>query len=212
MTALDALISENPDFQAWGDGTPANWSVPPDVLRFIAGRVGPGMRTLETGSGQTTVAFAAAGAEHTAITIDRSEADRIRLWCARQGLHARLTFIHESSEVALARGDAIPDELDFVFIDGAHRFPFPCLDWHFTERRLKVGGIVGIDDIDMPSVRLLHDFLEIEEEWELVAAIEQTSFFRRLRETVVVNDCQGQRLNKLVPIGQLLRPRPASEA
>jgi hypothetical protein len=197
--SLNLLILENPSFQCWSDGTPANWSVAPDVLRFIHRHVSRGMRTLETGAGQTTVAFALAGARHTAITLDPGEAERIRAWCVDHGVEADLTFIHESSDIALARGDGIPQGVDFVFIDGAHRFPFPCLDWHYTERRLKVGGIVAVDDYQMPSVRILHDFLEGEDEWELIEVLGRTSFFRRLRETVVINDCWGQRLNQRQP-------------
>jgi hypothetical protein len=44
---------------------------------------------------------------------------------------------------------------------------------------------VGIDDIDMPAVRVLHDFLDFEEEWELVEVIGRMSFFRRIRAAVV---------------------------
>jgi len=198
MTPLDLLIQENPRLQAWGDGTPANWAVAPDVLRFISHHVEPGMRTLETGAGQTTIALAIAGARHTAITLDPGEAERIRSWCTRHGVGSdNLTFIHESSDQALARGAGLPETLDVVFIDGAHRFPFPCLDWHFTESRLKIGGLLGVDDFAMPSVRILFDFLNGEDEWTLVETIARTAFFRRERETVVVNDCQGQRINQV---------------
>jgi len=194
--SLNQLILENPAFQAWSDGTPANWSVSPEVLRFIHRHVRSGMSTLETGAGQTTAAFALAGARHIAITLDPGEAERIRAWCTNHGVDADLTFIHESSDVALARGTGIPDRLDFVLIDGAHRFPFPCIDWHYTQGRVPVGGIVAVDDFTMPSVRVLHDFLLGEDEWGLVEVLGRTSFFRRLSETIVVNDCQGQRINQ----------------
>src|SRR5215831_3071645 len=74
---LERLIVERPSFHAWPDGTPANWSVEPRVLRFIAAHVKPGMSTLETGAGQTTVAFALAGAHHICITPDQAQVDRI---------------------------------------------------------------------------------------------------------------------------------------
>jgi hypothetical protein len=51
--AVDRLIAAQPSFHAWPDGRPANWSVAPDVLRYIAARVKPGMNTLETGAGHT---------------------------------------------------------------------------------------------------------------------------------------------------------------
>ena len=107
-----------------------------------------------------------------------------------------MTFIHESSAVALPSGRSIPDRLDFVFIDGAHRFPFPILDWHYTEHRVPVGGIVAVDDYPVPSVRILHNFLVGEDDWELLFSTQNTSFFRRVRETVNVLDFFGQKINK----------------
>jgi hypothetical protein len=41
----------------------------------------------------------------------------------------------------------------------------PLWSWVAYVRRL---WVVGIDDIDMPAFRVLHDFLDFEEEWELV--------------------------------------------
>jgi len=161
---IEALIAEPPHFHAWPDGKPANWAVAPGVLLFLFRQLRPGMHTLETGAGHTTVAFAAAKTEHVCITPDRSQAERIRTYCADQGIECNVKFIHESSDIALAAGKGIPETLDVVLIDGAHRFPFPIVDWHFTESRLRVGGIVVVDDYPMPSVRILHAFMAGEDE------------------------------------------------
>jgi Methyltransferase domain len=147
MEPLEALISERPHFHIDGAGKPANWSVPPDVLRFIWSCLKPSMRTLETGAGQSTVAFAIVGTHHVCITPKQDEAQRIRSYCREHRIEDdKITFIHESSDIALASGRDIPDVLDFVFIDGAHQFPFPILDWHFSAQKIPVGGIVVIDD------------------------------------------------------------------
>jgi hypothetical protein len=193
---IETLIADSPMFHAWPDGRPANWSVAPQVLRFIYDCLEPGMSTLETGAGQTTVAFAIAGTQHVCITPDRNQAERVRAYCAARGIRDRVSYIHESSDVALASGQGIPETLDFVLIDGAHRFPFPIIDWHYTERRLRVGGIVVVDDFPMPSVRILHDFLMGEEEWELVRQFQVTSFFRRKRVSANAWDWADQKINK----------------
>jgi len=195
MDQIETLISKKPQFHAWPNGRPANWSVAPDVLRFIRASLEPSMRTLETGAGQTTVAFAIAGTHHVCITPDRAQAERIRSYCIENGIKNTVTFIHDSSDIALASGQGIPDVIDLVFIDGAHRFPFPILDWHFTERKVPVGGIVAVDDYLMPSVRILHDFLLGEDEWELIQSFQVTSFFRRKRETVNEWDWADQKIN-----------------
>jgi hypothetical protein len=196
MDNVEELIAQRPHFHAWPDGKPANWAVAPDVLRFMRQRITPGMRTLETGAGQSTVVFAMAGAQHTCITPDRDQAERIRAYCTAHAIPNTVTFIHESSDVALASGRGIPEALDFVLIDGAHRFPYPILDWHYTERRLGVGGIVAVDDYPMPSVKILFDFLAGEDEWELIQRFQRTAFFRRRRETVNVWDWADQKINE----------------
>ena len=55
----------------------------------------------------------------------------------------------------------------------------------------------------MPSVRVLHEFLAGEDEWDPVGNLGRTSFFRRQRETHVLNGCQGQNINR---IGRAARP------
>jgi hypothetical protein len=199
MHDIEQLVAQRPDLHAWPDGRPANWSVAPDVLRFIYQNLEAGTNTLETGSGQTTIAFAMAGTNHTCISPSRDEAERIRAYCVEHGIDLKVNFMHESSDVVLSAGTGIPDSLDFVLIDGAHRFPFPILDWHFTEGRLRVGGIVCVDDYPMPSVRILHDFLMGEDEWKLIRIFQRSSFFRRARETVNVWDWADQKINKSAP-------------
>ena len=197
MDPLERLIADNPSFHHWPDGSPANWSASADCLRFIRRCLSPGIHTLETGTGQSTVVFALAGTRHVCITPQPEQTARVRDYCSRRGINETITFIHESSDKALSLSESIPDRLDFVFIDGAHRFPFPCLDWHYTERRLETGGIIGLDDYIIPSVRILHDFLCRENEWELIRIIGRTSFFRKLREADTRLDCQGQRINQV---------------
>lgn len=192
---LEQLIAEQPHFHEW-DGAPANWAVAPDVLRYLSGLLRPGMSTLETGAGQTTAAFCLAGTRHLAVTPDRAQAERITAYLDRAGVTRDLTFLHESSDTALASGRGIPERLDVVLIDGAHRFPFPIIDWHYTEGRVPVGGYVVLDDCRMPSVRVLHDFLVGEDEWELVDEVHQTAFFRRAKVTVNTSDWADQKINR----------------
>jgi predicted O-methyltransferase YrrM len=193
---IKQLLADKPAFHAWPDGTPANWSVAPDVLQSLAALVKPGMNTLETGAGQTTVAFALGGANHVCITPDRVQAEKIQAYLSTLGAAASVRFIHKSSDEALPAARDISEQLDIVLIDGAHRFPFPILDWYYTQVRVPVGGLMIVDDYKMPSVRILYNFLQGEDEWELLQAFETTAFFRRAKETVSVWDWADQRINK----------------
>jgi hypothetical protein len=97
-----------------------------------------------------------------------------------------------------------------VLIDGAHRFPFPIVDWHYTQHRVPVGGIVIVDDYVMPSVRILYDFLSGEDEWELIDAFAVTAFFRRVKPTINTWNWADQRINK--PHAERVARRAASKA
>lgn len=191
---IEKLIKDNPQFHLY-KGAFTSWALHPDTLRFLYSMLTPGMSTLETGCGQTTVVFSIANTKHICIMPDSGEAERVQQYCTGLGLAKNITFLLESSDKVLACGDRIPSKLDFVFIDGAHGFPAPIIDWHYTAPRLKIGGIVGVDDFKMPSVQVLHNFLCGEEEWELVKIMHNTSFFKKLREPKDINDWSGQKIN-----------------
>ena len=116
---IERLLVDKPAFHAWPDGMPANWSVAPDVLRYLSTIIKPGMNTLETGAGQTTVAFALGGANHVCITPDEAQAVKIRDYLAALEVMSSIRFIHQSSHEALPAGIGIPEKLDLVLIDGA---------------------------------------------------------------------------------------------
>lgn len=148
---IERLIRDNPRFHEY-KGRLTSWSVHPDTPRFLFDSLEPGMATLETGFRQTTVVFAMAQTRHACITPSREEVARIRAYCRKIGLAEHIHYITESSDVALPCRFVSPQKLDIVFIDGAHRFPIPIIDWYYTSQRLKVGGLVAVDDYTMPSV------------------------------------------------------------
>jgi predicted O-methyltransferase YrrM len=72
-------------------------------------------------------------------------------------------------------------ELDFVLIDGDHAFPAPFMDWYYTADRIREGGFVAVDDTQIPTGRILRDFLLKEStRWHLEEEIGKTAIFRRI--------------------------------
>ena len=142
------------------------WGLAWPALRWLERELEAGMATLETGAGSSTLAFAAAGTEHIAVTPDASEEDRIRAQADRLGIdHSQVRFEIGPSHEVLPRLAARP--LDLVLVDGAHGFPYPMLDWWFTAEHLKVGGRMLLDDAYMPPVAALVDALRAQPGWEL---------------------------------------------
>jgi len=143
-----------------------NWTLQPEVLDLIAEKVAPGMPTLETGCGASTVAFAAAGANHVCVTPSGEEMERVRAVLDADDLPGTVSFaIGPSQDVLPGKTGA----LSLVLIDGGHGFPLPAVDWLYTAPRLDIGGTLIVDDVDLWTGAMLVSFLKEEPGWELVA-------------------------------------------
>jgi predicted O-methyltransferase YrrM len=192
---IEQLIAEKPLLHSDENGLPVDYSINTNVLRALNNYLKPGMVTLETGSGHTTVVFANIGTQHISISPYADEQSRIQQYLERKSLGASVIFLNGSSDQILPTTQ-LPISLDFVLIDGAHRFPFAFIDFHYTAERIPVGGFLCVDDVHMPSVKILYNFLKIEKEWELVQRIKNTVFFKRIAPTIIYSDWQGQEINK----------------
>ncbi len=141
-------------------GAPAGvWSTDLRCYELLASRLRPGMVTLETGCGVSTAIFAVRGTTHLCVMPYQNEADTVLSWCERHDVdHRSLRFEIGSSDVVLPRLEQTP--LDVILVDGEHQFPIPVIDWYYTARRLAVGGLLVIDDVQLPGPRLVADYVE----------------------------------------------------
>jgi len=130
------------------------------VLHYFAEVVKPTDRTAETGSGYTTVALAALAAHHLCFTSDAESAKLTRGYLETLGIAEKVTMIVEPSEVALPKLSK-SEVLDFAFVDGCHAYPLPAIDWHFLDLHLRVGGMIGFDNVEIPAVHAHTDFLSL---------------------------------------------------
>jgi len=170
------------------------WGLAWEALDFIERTVQPGMATLETGAGASTIVFAARGAEHEAVTPSQDEADRITAECERRGIATdKLRFRIGSSADVLRTWE--PRRLDFVLVDGAHAFPYPTLDWWYLAPHLKVGGLMLLDDAYMPPVASVVDHLRDSKAWHLEAPVSfRTAVARKLADEVPDGEWKGERV------------------
>ena len=58
-----------------------------------------------------------------------------------------------------------------AWLDGEHGYPFAALDWHYIDKHLKVGGVIGFDNTEIPSVHNHCEFLELNKTYALCANI-----------------------------------------
>ncbi|WP_300156536.1 class I SAM-dependent methyltransferase [Solidesulfovibrio sp.] len=179
MTAFtqEQLIATRPNLHRHGDGSHANWGVSDSVLRYIAKHSGPDAKTIETGAGLSSVAFVLSGAEHHAVFPEPYLVETLTAFLDDKGIdRSRLHLHNVPSQEFLP---AMPESgFDIALIDGEHAFPIPFLDWYYIARRMKVGGLLIIDDTQIWTGQVLKTFLSVEPEWRLVWDIYGTSFFR----------------------------------
>ena len=99
----------------------------------------------------------------------------------RQIATDRLTVIQGFSDEVLP---TLPrTDLDLVLIDGGHGFPTPIIDWYYGAGRLRAGGILVIDDVHLPAVRLLLDFLNADPRWSLMESTPKWIAFKRTKSS-----------------------------
>jgi hypothetical protein len=167
---LSAVLADPPSVHVDDvSGAATTFGLLPAALHWIVELIGPEHRTLETGCGLSTIAFALTGAEHRCIVPDPSEPERVREYCAvRQISTARCEFVVERSEEYLPRAADL-GPLDLVLIDGSHSFPQVFIDWFYIADALRVGGHVIVDDTHVWTGHLLRDFLVAEQEWEIAS-------------------------------------------
>jgi len=170
------------------------WGLAWPALEWLEREVRPGMATLETGAGSSTLAFAAGGADHVAVTPEAGEETRIRAQADRLGIdHSRVRFDIGPSHEVLPRLEQTP--LDLVLVDGAHGFPYPVLDWWYTAERLKPGGRMLIDDAYMPPVAVLVDALRAQAGWKVEESVGyRTVVVRKTADTLPSWDWSGERI------------------
>jgi predicted O-methyltransferase YrrM len=185
----EQLMHEQPSLH----GEAQLWGLAWAALAYIERTVQPGMATLETGAGASTMVFAARGAEHESVTPSADEAERITRECERRGISTEKLAFRIGSSADVLR-DWEPRPLDFVLVDGGHAFPYPTLDWWYVQPHLKIGGLMLLDDAYMPPVSAVVDHLRNSEAWRIEQpASFRTAVVRKLADEVPDGEWKGER-------------------
>jgi Methyltransferase domain len=144
------------------------WGIDSELARFLDGAVGPETTALETGSGLSTLAILRKMPRlHIAVQPIADEFAVIVDFAQKHGIGTgRFRGVVARSQDFLPSADIPP--LDLVLIDGDHSFPTPFVDWFYTADRLKVGGLMIVDDIHVGTGAILVAFMEADPKWEQV--------------------------------------------
>lgn len=138
--------------------------------------------SVETGCGKSTLLLSWLSRNHTVFTLERYgdlpclSYERVR--------HSELlnpevvSFVPGASQLTLPnhRFDA---PVQLALIDGPHGFPFPFIEYYYLYPQLAEDALLIVDDIHIPTIRWLHDFLVEDDMFEFLEIVGNTSFVRR---------------------------------
>ncbi len=142
-------------------------------------RRGPFRSTAETGCGGSTIVLSQASERHTAFAI---EGENHTITELRKHSHLRtphVRFVEGETQRTLPAHE-FEGELDLALLDGPHAYPLPQIAYAYLFPRIRVGGWIVLDDIQIPSVYELFGFLTKESSVALEEVIVRTAFFRRV--------------------------------
>ena len=155
----------------------------------------------ETGCGKSTVLFSNYSRKHLVFALDDRSSEQIKqhkVVTADTGHHAG-EYNHSSVEfyrscplTRLQNVEEIfgPTQLtlvnfkhtekyNLVMLDGPHGYPFPDLEYYFFYPHIAEGGLLVVDDVNIPSIGRMADILIEDDMWEYVQLIQATLILRR---------------------------------
>ncbi len=164
---------------------PSDWhgagSVSPSVLRAIARhaeRIGGLRHSAETGSGKTTLLFSHISPDHSVFAVDGGNGSITRV---------KESDLFRAESVAIVEG---PTQLtlpvfrfsamfQMVLLDGPHGYPFPDLEYYYFYPRIETGGLLVLDDIQIPTIGRMFDIIKAGDMFGLAEVVENTAFLQR---------------------------------
>lgn len=169
---LDALAAMPPDWHAAGSLEMPNLAA---LAKHAAARK---IRcSMETGAGKTTLLMSHFSRRHLVFSLDLGHS----LSVARHSELLRegsVEFIDGPSQHTLM-GHTFSEPMQLAIIDGPHGYPFPQMEYWKIYPHLEAGALLVIDDIHIPTIRQLFDFLSEDSMFTLLEVVGKTAFFER---------------------------------
>ena len=163
---------------------PQDWhgagTVSHPVLETIwkhAEALGEIQRSVETGSGKTTLLFCRLSSHHTVFACDFGNSiSKVRESSLFK--KERVVFVEGPTQRTLPTY-TFDHPLCLALIDGPHGYPFPDMEYYYFYPQIKEGGLLLVDDIQIPSIRRMYDIIEAGEMFDLLEVVDNMAFFRR---------------------------------
>lgn len=163
---------------------PEHWhkgggSLSPTILRAIV-KYAPQQEisySIETGTGKSTVLFSHISKNHKVFSVNSG--DCITVVMNSPLLNKETVEIIEGPTQLTLPKYNFQNKFQLALLDGPHAYPFPDLEYYYIYPHLETDALLIIDNINIPTINNLFNFLKEDEMFRLLEVIDTAAFFRR---------------------------------
>jgi hypothetical protein len=134
--------------------------------------------SVETGSGASTLLFSHLSEHHTVFASDGGSGSVTNVRRSPLLRPNVVTFVEGPTQATLPQ-HRFTEKMQLILIDGPHGYPFPDIEYYFLYPHLETGGLLILDDIHIPTIHNLFQFLRRDAMFELDEVVQTTAFFTR---------------------------------
>ena len=105
------------------------------------------------------------------------------------GLYNKIVWIEDFSNLAI---DKIPDDIDFIFVDGDHSFDGVKKDFELYSQRLSINGLIAFHDArifekgwtkeNWGPVKLVNEIIIPSKKWSIIAQVDSLIIVKRISQ------------------------------
>lgn len=177
MVDYDKILSELRQLpQDWHSSGPLDDNVLKKLARHCA-NYGDITNSAETGAGKSTLFFSQVSQHHTVFAIDVGNS-LTKVKKSELIRDKNVEFVEGPTQVSVP-AYSFTRKLDIVLIDGPHGYPFPDLEYYYFYPHLSEGGLLIVDDINIPTVRRMVEIIKREDMFDCIDLVGKTMFFQR---------------------------------
>lgn len=164
--------------EVWHGSGPLNYRVLRAISEYCK-EIGTIDFSMETGAGKSTLFFSQIARNHVVFTIDIGNSLSLVRESALFNAD-NVDIVEGPTQLTLPRYE-FKKKLQVALIDGPHGFPFPELEYYYIYQHLDIGGLLIVDDINIPTIRRMAEVLKKDEMFDCLSTVGKTLFLKRTR-------------------------------
>jgi hypothetical protein len=138
----------------------------------------PIRHSIETGCGKSTVLLSHISAHHQVFALSASDNSWQQVLDFPVLKKENIELIDGPTQRTLPT-HRFEHKLQFALIDGPHGYPFPDLEYYYIYPQLAENALLVVDDIHIPNIKSLFEFLCADEMFTLKEVVSTTAIFQR---------------------------------